>query len=33
MGADVLAPYVARAPATMIMAMLNRKNSVPHVKG
>ena len=28
MGADVLAPYVARASATMILTMLNRNDSV-----
>ena len=33
MGADVQATQGARASATMILAMLNRNNTVPHIKG
>ena len=33
MGADVLATQGPRASSTMIFAMLNRINSVPHFKG
>ena len=33
MGADVLATQGATASATMILAMLNRNNSVPRFKG
>ena len=29
MAADALAPYVARASAAMILALLSRDNSVP----
>ena len=29
MAADVLAPYVARASAAMILTLLNQDNSVP----
>ena len=33
MGADVLTTQAARASATIMITMLNRINSPPHVKG